>query len=219
MLTNHLFQKFATTKTIHEAFSSEYASAFVALNPFNKKIFADRYDPIDRLELTYPLWESVSWNEVASETGFRSIQDLANALTDYKSSLYRELKDYLKEKELEWPAVDDEVIPIETIVNVLKKATSSGSIEVVKSYTQDIFSEDDRTEQKFDVSGTNLFEAAKTLHCPLFLIPGVGLSVLRPMKDSCPYTLILSQNETLIFKELGVEGFEADDRTMFCWWK
>ena len=48
MITNNLFQNFDTTKTIHEAFSSEYSSAFVALNPFNKKIFSESQTSVIR---------------------------------------------------------------------------------------------------------------------------------------------------------------------------
>ncbi|KIC95023.1 hypothetical protein [Flavihumibacter solisilvae] len=217
---NSLFQKFDTSKTILEAFSKEYSSAFVALNPFNKKVFTDKYDPIDRLELTFPLWETVSWKQVAAEMGFRNIQVLASAMTDHKSSLYRELKDYLDEKDLEWPVINEEVIPVETIIGVLKNTTGTGSKEVVKSYTQDIFSEDERTELKFEVPATGMFEAAKSLHySSLILIPEVGIAILRPMKDDCPYTLILSQSENPIGKEFNPEGFEAGAWTKFYWWK
>ncbi len=63
------------TEPIAKHFNDE--AIFVCLFPFEKVVFADHYDWRYKLNITLPLIETVSWEEVSKKIGFNNFKRIA----------------------------------------------------------------------------------------------------------------------------------------------
>ena len=216
------FLTFDFTLTIRETFGTEFPFGFVALHPFYKKIFSDNYNYLDKLELTYPLFERVLWETVANEIGFKSSTILAKALTWGNEVHFRELRDYVEYKNIELP---DEQIPADIIIKVFQNLLAWQVNEVIGSFTDNTL-EDEQLEDTYSFNENNFFDVAKKMlsyNYTLIKVPKVKIALLLPiigLRD-CYYTLILATEKTQLvdfIARIKVEGFYIDDSTSFKWW-
>jgi hypothetical protein len=213
------FQNFDYSTPILQNFR-DYSVGFIALHPFYKRVFHNTYSYLDKLELTYPLIERVTWQTVANDIGFKRLETLAAALTHNNESHYKELRDYVEHKNLEFPLVAEDTIPVEVLVPVLRASVQAEAAYVLRSCSKHTVFDNERVNVRYEINEKNIFDVAPDLmYCFLVQIPELSIALLLPERDS-PYTLILAQREEQkdFIAKLQLDGFFIDKKSRFDWW-
>ena len=215
---NNIFKNFDTNKTIKECFGETYSGAFVALHPFYKPVFADTYPYLNNLEKTYDLIETISWNEISTDSGFKDLKRVAKGILNQDKSLFSEISDYLSYRNYDCCNIEEDSIPEKIIIPFLSTLFLLGLTQITISTTKhDLFNEDD---ESYSITKTNAFDIAKRLQRRFLVITeNKEIALLLPEHD-CPYSLILGSKETIeeLIKLSSLEGFFVSNSTRFDWW-
>ena len=207
------------TDRILEIFNDKYQFAYVALHPFYKKVFSDKYDYESDLQLAYPLLQPVHWETVALEMGLKRTTYLAAGINQTDEKLYREINDFLDYKNLEFP---DERFPYSILIPTLKFLNQQ-NINKINGQTLQTIWEDEQNVLTFDIQKEELYNISIELTgCDFIDIPQEGIAVFLPRLglDECYYSLLFAKEKGCLdfVKQLPGDGFWADKNTNVQWW-